>query len=128
MPGIPLLSQSVLLRGVNDTAAVLSQLFRTLVENRIKPYYLHHLDRAKGTSHFRVPIAEGQDLVRDLRGRISGLCQPTYVLDIPGRARKSADRAGLSLNRQGGWFGSRSGTGAGTDWLIEALLNRHWAM
>ena len=82
--GIPLLSQSVLLRGVNDTAAVLSQLFRTLVENRIKPYYLHHLDRAKGTSHFRVPIAEGQDLVRDLRGRISGLCQPTYVLDIPG--------------------------------------------
>lgn len=82
--GIPLLSQSVLLRGVNDDTAVLTTLFRTLVENRIKPYYLHHLDQAKGTSHFRVPIAEGQELMRQMRGHVSGLCQPTYVLDIPG--------------------------------------------
>jgi lysine 2,3-aminomutase len=82
--GIPLLSQTVLLRGVNDDAAVLEALFRRLVAMRVKPYYLHHADLARGTAHFRIGIATGQHLVRGLRGRISGLCQPTYVLDIPG--------------------------------------------
>jgi lysine 2,3-aminomutase len=82
--GIPLLSQTVLLRGVNDDAAVLEALFRALVAMRVKPYYLHHADLARGTSHFRTGITTGQRLVRSLRGRISGLCQPTYVLDIPG--------------------------------------------
>lgn len=82
--GIPLLSQSVLLRGVNDEPEALARLLRTFVENRIKPYYLHHCDLARGTGHFRMSIAEGQELMRALRGRISGLCQPTYVLDIPG--------------------------------------------
>jgi lysine 2,3-aminomutase len=57
---------------------------RAFVETRIKPYYLHHPDLAPGTSHFRLSIAEGQALVASLRGRISGLCQPTYILDIPG--------------------------------------------
>jgi lysine 2,3-aminomutase len=82
--GVPLLSQTVLLRGVNDDAAVLEALFRGLVAMRVKPYYLHHLDLARGTGHFRTGIAVGQRLVRSLRGRVSGLCQPTYVLDIPG--------------------------------------------
>src|SRR5438034_11189820 len=82
--GIPVLSQSVLLRGVNDDAAVLEALFRGLVATRIKPYYLHHPDLAPGTGHFRVGIDEGQRLVQALRGRVSGLCQPSYVLDIPG--------------------------------------------
>ena len=82
--GIPLLSQTVLLRGVNDDAATLEALFRALVAMRVKPYYLHHADLARGTSHFRTGIAAGQRLVNSLRGRISGLCQPTYVLDIPG--------------------------------------------
>ncbi len=82
--GIPLLSQSVLLRGINDTAEALTKLMRTLVANRVKPYYLHQTDLAKGTGHFRVPIAEGQELMRAMRGPVSGLCQPTYVLDIPG--------------------------------------------
>ena len=82
--GIPLLSQSVLLRGVNDDPQVLADLLRGLVENRVKPYYLHHGDLAPGTSHFRTEIAEGQAVMRALRGRVSGLCQPTYVLDIPG--------------------------------------------
>ena len=82
--GIPVLSQTVLLRGVNDDAAVLEALFRGLVAMRVKPYYLHHADLARGTAHFRTGIAEGQHLVRSLRGRVSGLCQPTYVLDIPG--------------------------------------------
>jgi lysine 2,3-aminomutase len=87
--GIPLLAQSVLLKGVNDTPEVLGELMRALVECRIKPYYLHHGDLAPGTSHLRTDIATGQDLMRELRGRWSGLCQPTYVLDIPGGHGKS---------------------------------------
>ena len=82
--GVVLVSQSVLLRGVNDDVETLAALMRGFVENRIKPYYLHHPDLAPGTSHFRLSIEEGQKLVAALRGRISGLCQPTYVLDIPG--------------------------------------------
>lgn len=82
--GIPLLSQTVLLKGVNNDADVLANLMRGLVQARVKPYYLHHLDRAKGTGHFRCSVEEGQKLVAALRGRLSGLCQPTYVLDIPG--------------------------------------------
>jgi lysine 2,3-aminomutase len=81
--GIPLVSQTVLLKGVNDTAEALEALMRGLVERRIKPYYLHHPDLAPGTGHFRSTVAEGQALVRTLHARASGLCQPTYVLDVP---------------------------------------------
>jgi lysine 2,3-aminomutase len=87
--GIPMLSQSVLLRGVNDDPATLAALMRALVECRVKPYYLHHGDLAPGTSHLRTTIAHGQALVRALQGRISGLCQPAYMLDIPGGHGKS---------------------------------------
>ena len=87
--GIPLLGQSVLLKGVNDTPEVLGNLMRALVECRIKPYYLHQGDLAPGTAHLRSDIATGQGLVRALRGRLSGLCQPNYVLDIPGGHGKS---------------------------------------
>ena len=87
--GIPMLGQSVLLRGVNDNAQTLAALLRAFVELRIKPYYLHHPDLAPGTAHFRVTIAEGQALMRALRGRVSGLCIPDYVLDIPGGFGKS---------------------------------------
>jgi lysine 2,3-aminomutase len=82
--GIPMVSQSVLLRGVNNDAATLEALMRGFVECRIKPYYLHHGDLAPGTAHLRTTLAEGQALMRALRGRVSGLCQPDYVLDIPG--------------------------------------------
>src|SRR5437763_8622439 len=82
--GIPMVSQSVLLRGVNDDVKTLEKLMRAFVECRIKPYYLHHADLAPGTSRFRTTIEEGQALMRALRGRVSGLAQPTYVLDIPG--------------------------------------------
>ncbi len=87
--GIPLLSQSVLLKGVNDDAQSLGDLMRSLVECRIKPYYLHHGDLAPGTAHLRTSIEQGRELMRALRGDYSGLCQPTYVLDIPGGHGKS---------------------------------------
>ena len=104
--GIPVLSQSVLLHGVNDDPAVLEALFRGLVAMRVKPYYLHHPDLASGTGHFRLGIDDGQRLVASLRGRVSGLCQPTYVLDIPGGHGKvpiapSAARRGDARDR---WF------------------------
>ena len=82
--GIAMVSQTVLLKGVNDDPDTLATLMRAFVETRIKPYYLHHPDLAPGTGHFRLSIAEGQRLVASLRGRVSGLCQPTYILDIPG--------------------------------------------
>ncbi|WP_062094231.1 MULTISPECIES: lysine-2,3-aminomutase-like protein [unclassified Caulobacter] len=82
--GIPMVSQTVLLRGVNDNAQTLADLMRAFVETRIKPYYLHHGDLAPGTAHLRTTVAEGQAIMRALRGTLSGLAQPTYVLDIPG--------------------------------------------
>jgi lysine 2,3-aminomutase len=93
-----------LLRGVNDDPAVLEALFRGLVAMRVKPYYLHHPDLARGTGHFRLGIEEGQHLVGALRGRVSGLCQPSYVIDIPGGYGKvpimpSAVRPGAAPGR-----------------------------
>jgi lysine 2,3-aminomutase len=82
--GVPMLGQSVLLRGVNDSEQALEDLFRAMLRARVKPYYLHHLDPAPGTARFHVPIEEGRRLLRNLRGRVTGLAWPTYVLDIPG--------------------------------------------
>ena len=82
--GVPVVSQSVLLRGVNDDVDTLEALMRAFVEARVKPYYLHHGDLAPGTAHFRTTLAEGQALMAALRQRLSGLGMPTYVLDIPG--------------------------------------------
>lgn len=82
--GIPVVSQTVLLKGVNDNADTLEALMRALVEARVKPYYLHHGDLAPGTAHFRTTLVEGQALTRELRRRLSGLALPAYVLDIPG--------------------------------------------
>ena len=86
--GIPMLSQSVLLRGVNDDIETLTELMRAFVACRIKPYYLHHADLAPGTSHVRTSVERGQELMRQLRSRVSGLCVPDYMLDIPGGAGK----------------------------------------
>ena len=88
--GIPMVSQSVLLKGVNDSVDALDALMRVFVENRIKPYYLHHPDLAPGTAHFRVTIAHGQNLMRRLRERLSGMALPNYVIDIPGGHAKVA--------------------------------------
>lgn len=82
--GFPLLSQTVLLRGVNDSSQALEDLFRALLRLRVKPYYLHHCDLARGAGHFRTTIEEGMALMAALRGRISGTALPAYILDIPG--------------------------------------------
>ncbi len=87
--GASLVSQTVLLAGVNDDADTLAALMRGFVEAGVKPYYLHHADLAPGTGHFRTSIETGQMLIKALRGRLSGLAQPTYVLDIPGGHGKS---------------------------------------
>jgi lysine 2,3-aminomutase len=81
--GVVLLGQSVLLRGVNDSAEALEALFRTMLRARVKPYYLHQLDPAPGTARFHVPVEEGLALLRVLRGRVSGLAWPTYVQETP---------------------------------------------
>ena len=86
--GIPMLGQTVLLKGVNNDPETLTALMRAMVETRIKPYYLHHPDLAPGTGHLRVGIEDGQAILRAMRGAVSGLCQPTYILDIPGGAGK----------------------------------------
>lgn len=111
--GIPVLSQSVLLRGVNDDPAVLEALFRGLVAMRVKPYYLHHPDLARGTAHFRVGLGEGRRLAGGLRGRVSGLCQPTYVLDIPGGYGKAPVAASAAAPGEDA-----------AEWLVEDFAGR----
>jgi lysine 2,3-aminomutase len=110
--GVMLLSQSVLLRGVNADAATLEALFRTLLAARIKPYYLHHPDPALGTAHFALSIDEGRAIVRQLRGRLSGLAEPLYVLDIPGGHGKVP-------------VGPVYAVGEGEAWRIEDPAGRH---
>ena len=109
--GVPMLSQTVLLKGVNDDPDALEALMRALVEARVKPYYLHHLDKAPGTSHFRCTIEQGQALTRALHERASGLCQPNYVLDIPGGHGK-APLAEPSLRQTNDGYDVRDREGA----------------
>ena len=118
--GIVLVSQSVLLKGINDNVATLEALMRAFVEARVKPYYLHHGDLAPGTSHLRTTLAEGQALMRELRRRLSGLAMPLYVLDVPGAHGKvpagpayveSGDDGTVVTGLRGGRHDYRDGTG-----------------
>jgi lysine 2,3-aminomutase len=86
--GIPLGCQSVLLKGVNDDPAVMQQLMRMLLRIRVKPYYIHHGDPIKGTGHFRTAIETGIRIMKSLRGRISGMGVPHYMIDLPGGGGK----------------------------------------
>lgn len=81
--GVPLLGQSVLLRGVNDDAPAAEALLRAMIRNRIKPYYLHSLDAAPGTARFQVPEADGLALMAALRGRLPGHALPLFVRETP---------------------------------------------
>jgi lysine 2,3-aminomutase len=100
--GIALLSQSVLLKGVNDGASTLEALFRALVQLKVKPYYLHQMDRAPGTGHFRVPLARAQEIYSELRLRLSGLALPAFVIDIPGgHGKVSAGKSHIRPSEDG---------------------------
>jgi lysine 2,3-aminomutase len=82
--GIPLGNQTVLLRGVNDDPHVMKRLMQKLLSIRVRPYYIHHMDLVKGTSHFRTGLRQGLEIMRSLRGHTSGLAVPYYVVDLPG--------------------------------------------
>ena len=86
--GIPLLNQSVLLRGVNDRADVLAELCERLVDLRVMPYYLHQLDVVAGAAHFEVPVATGVALLTELRARLPGYAVPRYVRESRGGTSK----------------------------------------
>jgi lysine 2,3-aminomutase len=101
--GVAMVSQTVLLRGVNDDAATLAALMRAFVESRVKPYYLHHGDLAPGTSHLRLTLEEGRALTRALLGRVSGLCQPVFVVDIPGGHGKAPAGPVYAAREEAGW-------------------------
>ena len=86
--GIPLGSQTVLLKGVNDNTSVMRTLMKKLLTIRVRPYYIHHPDVVRGTSHFRVTIQEGLNIMKSLHGHASGLCVPQYMIDLPGGGGK----------------------------------------
>jgi lysine 2,3-aminomutase len=102
--GVPILSQSVLLAGVNDSEEALAGLFRALIAARVKPTYLHHLDPAPGTARFRVPLARGRALMKALRGRLPGHALPTYVVDIPGGHGKVPVAESHAAETEAGWM------------------------
>lgn len=82
--GIPVMNQTVLLRGVNDDSQTLEALFRGLVKNRVRPYYLLQADPVRGTSHLRTPLRRGIELMESLQGRVSGIALPKLIVDTPG--------------------------------------------
>jgi lysine 2,3-aminomutase len=86
--GIPLGNQSVLLAGVNDCWALMRGLMHDLTANRVRPYYIYQCDLAQGLEHFRTPVAKGIEIMEHLRGHISGLAVPTFVVDAPGGGGK----------------------------------------
>jgi lysine 2,3-aminomutase len=88
--GIPLGNQTVLLKGVNDSVATMRSLMTGLLKIRVKPYYLHQMDLVQGTAHFRTSVRSGLEIMRGLRGHISGLAVPQYVIDLPGGKGKVA--------------------------------------
>lgn len=81
--GFPVMNQTVLMKDINDDPHTLEILFRGLVKNRVKPYYLLQMDPVNGTQHFRTPLARGIEIMKTLQGRVSGLCLPKFIVDTP---------------------------------------------
>jgi lysine 2,3-aminomutase len=119
---VPVLDQSVLLRGVNDDETVLAELFEGLMDRNVRPYYLHHPDVVCGTSHFRVPLDRGLELYRSLRGRLSGLHLPQYVMEIPGGGGKvPVDSAFVRPTATPGVWQLTSPLGGEVEWVDPAV-------
>lgn len=110
--GVPVENQAVLLRGLNSTARIIGDLFETLLEWRVRPYYLHQGDLVGGTAHLRTPLAESVRILKELRGRVAGLAIPQLAVDLPdgsGKITLAADWAGPG---PAGWRRARAGEGA----------------
>ena len=86
--GIPLGSQSVLLKGINDRPYIMKKLMHELLQIRVRPYYIYQCDPVRGTQHFRTPVSVGINIMEKLRGHTSGYAVPTYVIDGPGGGGK----------------------------------------
>jgi lysine 2,3-aminomutase len=115
--GVVVYNQSVLLRGVNDDAAIIAELNRRLVSMRITPYYLHQCDMAEGIEHFRTPLSRGVDIIDKLRGHMSGLAVPQLCVDVPGGLGKVTVQPGWIVRRQGRSTTFRTYTGETGDYL-----------
>jgi lysine 2,3-aminomutase len=99
--GVPMVSQTVLLKGINDNADTLAELFYGLLERRVKPYYLFQCDPVHGSSSFRTPVEKGLQIIRELQGRISGLALPTFAIDAPGGGGKISLLPNSQVRRDG---------------------------
>jgi len=108
--GIVLGNQTVLLRKVNDSPEIISELFRGLLRIRVRPYYLHQMDLVQGGEHFRASVATGLDIMRRLRGPVSGLASPHYVIDLPG-GRGKVPLSPADVSRNGNTLLIRTATG-----------------
>ncbi len=99
--GVPMVSQTVLLKGINDNAGTLAELFYGLLERRVKPYYLFQCDPVFGSSSFRTPVEKGLQIIRELQGRVSGLALPTFAIDAPGGGGKISLLPNTPIRREG---------------------------
>jgi len=99
--GVPMVSQTVLLKGINDDTDTLAELFYGLLERRVKPYYLFQCDPVLGSSSFRTPVEKGLQIMRELQGRISGLAMPTFAIDAPGGGGKISLLPNSQFRREG---------------------------
>lgn len=106
--GIALGCQSVLLKGVNDSEEEIRRLMKKLMKTRVKPYYLHHPDPVKGTSHFRIPVKRGLEIIASLRGHVSGMCVPHYMIDLPGGGGKTPLLPEYVMENGNGWIKVRN--------------------
>lgn len=102
--GIPLGSQTVLLKGVNDSVQTMQQLVHKLLMMRVRPYYLYQCDPISGSAHFRTPVAKGLEIIQGLRGHTTGYAVPTYVIDAPGGGGKIPLQPDSVVERDGDWI------------------------
>jgi lysine 2,3-aminomutase len=115
--GFPVMNHTVLLRGVNDDARVLAELFRGLVRSRVRPYYLLQADPVRGTGHLRTPIATGIRLMSELQGRLSGIALPKLIVDTPGGMGKVPAGPDYVVERGPGRTRFRTHRGVEVDYL-----------
>ena len=115
--GFPVMNQTVLLRGVNDSPDVLEELFRGLVRMRVRPYYLHQMDPVRGTAHLRTPLQTGIDIMEQLQGRLSGIALPKLIVDTPGGMGKVPIGPSWIVARDGGRTTLRTHRGVEVDYI-----------